>query len=152
MSQHAMTQASLPAKLSLQVKEEAHRLGFELVGISPVKAPPHEQSFADWLRRGLAGELGYMERTQALRRNPRDLAQALVVGVACPVVDERRHDDQSDDQETQRPAHQRLEHPVSLPTRRKTPSPGRNCGRSVSWKQPESGGKDDWRDWEKREE
>jgi epoxyqueuosine reductase len=59
--------------LSLQVKQEAQRLGFELVGISPLKAPLHEQSFAEWLRQGLAGELGYMERTEALRREPREL-------------------------------------------------------------------------------
>src|SRR6185436_13852383 len=59
--------------LSSQIKQEAQRLGFELVGISPLKAPLHEQSFAEWLRQGLAGELSYMERTAALRREPREL-------------------------------------------------------------------------------
>lgn len=58
---------------SSQIKQVAQRLGFELVGISPVKAPPHEQSFAQWLRRGLSGELGYMERTESLRREPQEL-------------------------------------------------------------------------------
>lgn len=53
-----------------QIKETAQRLGFELVGISPVAPAPHEQSFADWLRRGLAGKLEYMQRTEALRRDP----------------------------------------------------------------------------------
>jgi len=48
-------------------------LGFALVGISPVKNPPHEASFADWLRKGFAGELDYMNRTEALRRDPREL-------------------------------------------------------------------------------
>ena len=42
--------------LSAQIKQRAQQLGFELVGISPVKAPPHEQSFAQWLRQGFAGE------------------------------------------------------------------------------------------------
>ena len=59
--------------LSSQIKQAAQQLGFELVGISPLKAPLHEQSFAEWLRQGLAGELGYMERTEALRREPREL-------------------------------------------------------------------------------
>lgn len=59
--------------LSSQIKQEAQQLGFELVGISPLEAPPHEQSFAAWLRQGLAGELGYMKRTEALRREPRQL-------------------------------------------------------------------------------
>lgn len=55
---------------SARIKEEAQRLGFELVGISPVKLPPHGESFAEWLRQGFAGELGYMERTERLRRDP----------------------------------------------------------------------------------
>jgi len=56
--------------LSARVKEEARRLGFELVGISAVKPAPHEQSFAQWLREGFAGELDYMKRTELLRRDP----------------------------------------------------------------------------------
>ena len=59
--------------LSLRVKEEAQRLGFELVGISPVRLPPHEESFAEWLRQGFSGQLEYMKRTEELRRNPQRL-------------------------------------------------------------------------------
>src|SRR5215467_12309409 len=59
--------------LSFRIKEEAQRLGFELVGISPVKLPPHEESFAEWLRKELHGELGYMKRTEELRRDPHRL-------------------------------------------------------------------------------
>ena len=60
-------------KLSARIKEEAQRLGFALVGISAVKLPPHEESFARWLRDGLAGELDYMKRTEMLRRDPQRL-------------------------------------------------------------------------------
>lgn len=60
-----------PGALSLAVKEEAQRLGFALVGISPVQPPPHEEFFAQWLRNGLGGELGYLQRTEELRRDPR---------------------------------------------------------------------------------
>jgi epoxyqueuosine reductase len=59
--------------LSLEIKAEAQRLGFELVGFSPVKLPPHEQSFAEWLRQGFSGEMGYMKRTEELRRDPHRL-------------------------------------------------------------------------------
>lgn len=59
--------------LSSAIKDAAQRLGFGLVGISPVQPPSHEQSFAQWLRAGLAGELGYMERTEKLRRDPHEL-------------------------------------------------------------------------------
>jgi epoxyqueuosine reductase len=69
-----MSPAAQDAKsLSSQVKQAAQHLGFELVGISPVKPPPHERSFAQWLRDGFAGELGYMKRTESLRREPREL-------------------------------------------------------------------------------
>ena len=61
------------AALSSRIKEEAQQLGFELVGISAVAPPPHEQSFAQWLRAGLAGKLDYMRRTEVLRRNPQQL-------------------------------------------------------------------------------
>jgi epoxyqueuosine reductase len=59
--------------LSARIKEEARRLGFELVGISAVKPAPHEPSFAQWLREGFAGELDYMKRTELLRRDPHTL-------------------------------------------------------------------------------
>jgi len=59
-----------PPSLSILIKEEAQRLGFALVGISPVKPPPHERSFAQWLEKGLGGELGYLTRTEELRRDP----------------------------------------------------------------------------------
>jgi epoxyqueuosine reductase len=68
-----MSSAIDPASLSARIKEEAHRLGFFLAGISAVNIPPHEASFARWLRQGLAGELEYMKRTETLRRDPRTL-------------------------------------------------------------------------------
>jgi epoxyqueuosine reductase len=61
------------AALSSQIKEAAQRLGFELVGISAARPAPHEQSFAAWLRQGFAGNLEYMQRTESLRRDPREL-------------------------------------------------------------------------------
>ena len=71
--------------LTLQIKRAAQRLGFDLVGISPVAAPKHEQSFAQWLRAGFAGELEYMKRTELLRRDPSELvpwaSSAISVGL-----------------------------------------------------------------------
>ncbi len=70
MSSPSATEAE---SLAAQIKSAAQELGFELVGISPVKLPPHGESFARWLRDGFAGELGYMSRTEALRRDPHEL-------------------------------------------------------------------------------
>ena len=67
--------------LSTKIKAAAQQLGFDLVGISPVQLPPHGESFARWLRDGFAGELGYMSRTEALRRDPNELvpwAQSII--------------------------------------------------------------------------
>jgi epoxyqueuosine reductase len=64
--------------LTSHIKEEAQRLGFALVGVSPVKAPPHEESFAEWLRKGFGGELAYMKRTEEMRRDPGKLVPGSV--------------------------------------------------------------------------
>lgn len=70
-----MTLTKIPQgdALSLRIKSEAQRLGFELVGISPANVAPREESFADWLRRGFAGEMDYLPRNEELRRNPQQL-------------------------------------------------------------------------------
>jgi epoxyqueuosine reductase len=58
--------------LGRRIKDEATRLGFDLAGISPAVAPRHAESFAQWLRRGLHGEMAYMARTAGQRAHPGD--------------------------------------------------------------------------------
>ena len=86
------TAAPALAALSLTIKDEAQRLGFELVGISPVRAPAHESSFADWLRQGFAGEMGYMGRTAELRRRPEELVPWAVSIVSAGLNYHTPHD------------------------------------------------------------
>lgn len=62
-----------PGALAHKIKSAAQCLGFALAGISPVTVAPREQSFADWLRKGLGGEMGYLTRTEELRRDPKKL-------------------------------------------------------------------------------
>src|SRR5574337_386841 len=62
--------AQFPAQLAQAIKAEAHRLGFGLVGISPLSDPLHGEAFADWLREGYSGEMAYMARTEPARRHP----------------------------------------------------------------------------------
>ncbi|MFQ5847622.1 MAG: tRNA epoxyqueuosine(34) reductase QueG [Candidatus Methylomirabilales bacterium] len=57
-------------RLSRRVKELARQVGFDLVGISPVVPPPHGESFAEYLRRGFAGEMAYLERGAERRLHP----------------------------------------------------------------------------------
>ena len=56
--------------LTLRIKAWGTALGFDLVGISPVQAPAHSESFADWLRQGYHGEMGYLPRTAEKRMHP----------------------------------------------------------------------------------
>jgi len=53
------------------IKAQAYGLGFDLVGIARVGAADTAQAFDDWLARGYAGEMHYMSRTAAKRRDSR---------------------------------------------------------------------------------
>ena len=57
-------------QLSSDLKTEAHRLGFELVGIAPAVNPVGFSAFQDWLDRGFAGEMGYLERRRQAYAHP----------------------------------------------------------------------------------
>ncbi len=52
-----------PEDLAQQIKTHGSALGFDLVGVSQVGEPAHGDSFAEWLRRGYHGQMGYMART-----------------------------------------------------------------------------------------
>jgi epoxyqueuosine reductase len=56
--------------LTTDLKAEANRLGFELAGVAPAVAPPGHPRFLDWLDRGYAGEMGYMERRREAYAHP----------------------------------------------------------------------------------
>jgi len=56
--------------LTQRIKTQGTALGFDLVGISPVQAPAHDESFSEWLRRGYHGEMAYMPRTAGKRLHP----------------------------------------------------------------------------------
>lgn len=57
-------------RLTQRIKAHGTGLGFDLVGVSPVRDPMHSESFAEWLRRGYHGEMGYMPRTAEKRMHP----------------------------------------------------------------------------------
>ncbi|MBN2474086.1 MAG: tRNA epoxyqueuosine(34) reductase QueG [Pirellulales bacterium] len=57
-----------PALLTAALKEEAHRLGFDLAGATPAAAPPGIERFDRWLAEGHAGQMRYMaDRAEAYR-------------------------------------------------------------------------------------
>src|SRR5512137_1444911 len=54
------------------VKDEAHRLGFALVGITTPEPPPHVSAYENWLRLGRHASMDYLagERARTCRHDP----------------------------------------------------------------------------------
>src|SRR3954466_12921463 len=67
---HDRTMATPDPQLSLDLKAEAHRLGFELVGIAPAVSPVGFSALQEWLERGFAGEMQYLERRKDAYEHP----------------------------------------------------------------------------------
>jgi epoxyqueuosine reductase len=62
----------LTRTLTQRIKAQGTALGFDLIGISPVQAPAHDESFAHWLRQGYHGEMRYLSRTAEKRIHPEE--------------------------------------------------------------------------------
>lgn len=62
-----------PAELTQKLKEKAYGLGFELASATPAVRSQDYPDFLDWLQKGFAGEMGYLERRKEERGDPRSL-------------------------------------------------------------------------------
>lgn len=56
--------------LTNRLKEQAHALGFELVGVAPAQVPTGLNRFLDWLEQGYAGQMHYLNTGAAARSSP----------------------------------------------------------------------------------
>jgi len=70
---------------SVEIKQAARELGFDLAGITTADPPPHAAEFRQWLADGCHGEMRYMAR----RRDPQQILpgakSVIVVGLNyCP--------------------------------------------------------------------
>jgi len=77
--------------LKTAIKAEAHRLGFQLAGVTTPNPPPHLAVFERWLTDGRHGEMDWLatERSCQRRADPRlilpECRSILVLGIAyCP--------------------------------------------------------------------
>jgi epoxyqueuosine reductase len=76
-----------PDTLTSAVKDEARRLGFELVGVTTPEPPPHLQTYEQWLDVGRHASMGYLEdeASRARRADPRlilpECQSILVLGI-----------------------------------------------------------------------
>ena len=71
--------------LEPRIKEQAHALGFELVGIAPATEADGFERLREWLNQGYAGEMDYMYRQAEARRHPDsilpDVRSVIMVGM-----------------------------------------------------------------------
>ncbi len=65
------------------IKQKAAQLGFERAGIAPVGPFPETDSYPEWLARGYAGEMKYLERQTASRLDPRAIMPEVRSVVVC---------------------------------------------------------------------
>jgi len=76
--------------LTQEVTAEAHRLGFELVGVTTPDPPEHYPVFERWLEQGRHGEMGYLARESSRQRraDPRQILpecrSILILGLRYP--------------------------------------------------------------------
>jgi len=63
------------AQLTVRLKEEAARLGFDLVGAAPAVTPPGIERFRDWLERGCAAGMEYVGARAGAYEHPRHVLE-----------------------------------------------------------------------------
>ena len=70
---------------SAALKNRAHNLGFDLVGIAPVANSPEAQFYPVWLERGYAGEMRYLDRQRPARMDPQSVLPGARSVVVCAI-------------------------------------------------------------------
>jgi epoxyqueuosine reductase len=76
---------TIPDGLTEQLKAEAHRLGFELVGVAPAVVPPGYGHYLEWLEHGREAGMAYLRRQAEARGHPGHILEGarsvIVVGM-----------------------------------------------------------------------
>ena len=62
------------------IKQRARQLGFDLCGVAPALAFPELSFLPEWLARGYAGEMEYMEKSAATPRRHPQLPSLSAIG------------------------------------------------------------------------
>ena len=80
----SQTTVLTPAALSARIRARAQEMGFDDVGIAPVRPGAHVGAYDRWLALGMHGEMGYLAREDAVAK--RHDAAVLVPGARSAVV------------------------------------------------------------------
>ena len=65
------------------IKEKAYELGFELAGIAPIAPSAEADFYPDWLERGFAGNMKYLERQAPSKMDSRSLLPGARSVIVC---------------------------------------------------------------------
>jgi epoxyqueuosine reductase len=68
---------------SSSIKSTAYSLGFELVGIAPIGPFDETHFYPEWLDRGYAGEMNYLERQKTARLQPGSILPGAKSVIVC---------------------------------------------------------------------
>lgn len=68
---------SKPTKLTAGIKTEAHRLGFDLIGIAPAVSPVGFSALTEWIAQGYAGEMHYLANREDAYEHPRHVLEGV---------------------------------------------------------------------------
>ena len=63
--------------LTRDLKSEASRLGFDLVGVAPAVAPGGFPQFQQWLGSGYAGEMSYLPNREQAYAHPESVLECV---------------------------------------------------------------------------
>src|SRR5436309_2271336 len=72
----------MPSLTSASIKDQARALGFDACGIAPASDLPELRFFPEWISRGYAGSMAYLERSAERRADVRRVlpsAQSVIV-------------------------------------------------------------------------
>ena len=68
-----------------EIRDFAATLGFSLTGIAPIQRTPEGDFYSDWLDRGYAGEMHYLERQKAARMDPQSVLPGAQSVIVCAI-------------------------------------------------------------------
>jgi epoxyqueuosine reductase len=81
-----MTTASLRPLTSSGIKQQALATGFDLCGVAPARDLPELAFFDEWVARGYAGEMHYLERSLEKRADVRAVVPSARSVIVCGTV------------------------------------------------------------------
>ena len=89
-------------ELTQRIKDQALKLGFDLVGVAPAAASPELAFFDRWLQAGYAGDMQYLQRNAARRRDIQQVLPGARSVVVCGLNYDTEHPYSTDGDDPER--------------------------------------------------